>query len=94
MHSPLLKEGHGLAAVSLKIIEFPDRAVPGEVDADIVWWLGVVDSPLAIVPGLIAAYFYAKYRIDKSGYEETRRRLAEAALTSDVPADDEQILKS
>jgi Na+/melibiose symporter-like transporter len=86
--------GHGVAAVALKMIEFPDKAVPGEVDADIVWWLGIVDSPMAIVPGLIAACFYARYRIDKSGYEETRKRLAEAASTSDRLAVEDKIQRS
>ena len=86
--------GHGVAAVALKMIEFPDKAVPGEVDVDIVWWLGIVDSPLAIVPGLIAACFYARYRIDKSGYEETRKRLAEAASTSDRLAVEDKIQRS
>lgn len=86
--------GHGVAAVALKMIEFPDKAVPGEVDADIVWWLGIVDSPMAIVPGLIAACFYARYRIDKSGYEDTRKRLAEAASTSDRLAVEDKIQRS
>ena len=83
--------GHGLSAVALKMIEFPDKAIPGEVDADIVWWLGIVDSPVTIVPGLIAAYFYAKYRIDKSGYQETRKQLAQEESTSDGLVRDDRI---
>ena len=68
--------GHGLAAVSLWLISFPDKAVPGEVDADTIWWLGVIDSPISIIPGIIAACFYAQYRINRSSFDETQRQLA------------------
>jgi len=67
--------GLGLAAVALKLMDFPDNAKPGQVDPDTIWWLGVVDSPLSILPGVIAAILYAQYRINKSSYEETRRKL-------------------
>ena len=67
--------GHGVAALALSIIAFPDKAVPGQVDADIIWWLGMIDSPITILPGIIAACFYAQYRINRSSYEETRREL-------------------
>ncbi len=82
--------GHLLAAIALSIIAFPDNAVPGEVDPDIIWWLGMVDSPLAIVPGLIAACFYAQYRINKSGYQDTRRKLEaqDAGLAAAAAADE------
>lgn len=68
--------GTGIAAVVLKLLEFPKNAEPGQVDAEIIHWMGIVESPLAIFPGIIAAVLYAQYRIDKSGYEETRRKLA------------------
>ncbi len=69
--------GHGLAAVSLSLIAFPDKAVPGEVDADTIWWLGMIDSPITIIPGIIAACFYAQYRINRASWDDTRRQLAE-----------------
>jgi len=68
--------GHGLAAFTLWLISFPDKAVPGEVDADTIWWLGLIDSPITIIPGLIAACFYAQYRINRGSYDETQRQLA------------------
>lgn len=77
--------GHGLAALALAWMAFPEKAVPGEVEADVIWWLGMVDSPLAIVPGVIAAMFYAQYRISKSQYEETRRALAAAGESGAAP---------
>jgi len=68
--------GHGLASVSLWFIAFPDNARPGEVESSTIWWLGIIDSPLTIVPGLIAALFYAQYRINRASYEATQSRLA------------------
>ena len=67
--------GHGLAAVALAVMAFPEQATPGEVPAETIWWLGMVDSPLAIIPGVVAAVLYAQYRIRKSDYEATRRAL-------------------
>ena len=64
--------GHGLAAVALWAIAFPEQASPGEVPADVVWWLGMIDSPLSIVPGAIAALLYAQYRIHRADYERNR----------------------
>ena len=70
--------GHGLAALALAWMAFPEKAQPGEVDAEVIWWLGMVDSPLSIIPGVIAAVFYAQYRIGKSQYEATRKALSGA----------------
>jgi Na+/melibiose symporter-like transporter len=68
--------GHGIASVSLWLIAFPDNARPGEVDGSTIWWLGMIDSPITIIPGLIAAAFYAQYRINKAKYNETQAELA------------------
>ena len=35
----------------------------------------MIDSPITIVPGLIAAGFYAQYRINRKQYDETQRQL-------------------
>ncbi len=67
--------GHGIAALSLWLISFPENAKPGEVDADTIWWLGMIDSPISIIPGLIAVAFYAQYRISRKQFEETQRQL-------------------
>ena len=69
--------GHGLATLGLWLIAFPKKAIPGEVDGEIIWWLGIIDSPMTIIAGLIAAYFYSRYRIDKASYERTRQLLQE-----------------
>lgn len=68
--------GTFLAGVALDLIMFPGKAVPGEVDADIVFNLGLIDSPLTILPALIGAFFYAGYRIDKQAHDRLREELA------------------
>ena len=82
--------GHGIAAAALWLIAFPDKAVPGEVDPEIIWWVGTIESPIAIIPGVIAAIFYAQYRINKDQYAETRRKLNEQAMDTAPPEADEE----
>ncbi len=67
--------GHGIATFAMWMIAFPKNAIPGEVDPDTIWWLGVIDSPMTILPGLLAAYFYSRHRIDRAAYEKTRAAL-------------------
>jgi hypothetical protein len=59
-------------APSLAIIACPKKAKPGAVDPDTIWWMGLVDSPMTILPGLIAACFYARYRINRASFEATQ----------------------
>ena len=68
--------GHGIATLVLWMIKFPKYARPGQVDGDMLWWLGLVEGPLIVIPGLIASVFYWQYRIDKSTYESTKIALA------------------
>ncbi len=67
--------GHFLAGVTLDIIQFPVQSTPGEVDADVIYWLGLADSPLTIIPGLIGACFYAGYRISKKRHTDIQEKL-------------------
>ncbi|MBS01594.1 MAG: MFS transporter [Gammaproteobacteria bacterium] len=67
--------GQALATFSLWLISFPQDAKPGRVPEDTIWWMGVIDSPITIIPGLIAACFYAQFRISRKSYEETRAAL-------------------
>ena len=69
--------GHFLAGITLDIIQFPVNSKPGEVDADVIYWLGIVDSPLTIVPGLLAACFYAGYRINHKRHADIHEKLKE-----------------
>ena len=67
--------GHFLAGVALDVIQFPAKSKPGEVDADVIYWLGLIDSPITILPGLLAACFYAGYRINKTRHVEIQAQL-------------------
>ena len=69
--------GHGIASVALWLIAFPDNATPGEVEASTIHWLGLIDSPITIIPGIIAAFFYAQYRINRTSFEATQQTLAD-----------------
>jgi len=68
--------GHGIATLALWAIGFPKNAKPGLVDEEIIWWLGFIEGPTTVIAGLIAAVFYAQYRIDKDKYEATKVALA------------------
>lgn len=67
--------GTFIAGVALDLIAFPAKAVPGEVDADIIFRLGVVDSPVTIVPAIVAAFIYAGYRLNKRTHDQIRDAL-------------------
>ncbi len=67
--------GHFLAGVALDLIQFPAKSKPGEVDADVIYWLGLMDSPITILPGVLAACFYAGYRINKTRHAEIQAQL-------------------
>jgi Na+/melibiose symporter-like transporter len=67
--------GHFLAGITLDLIQFPVKSKPGEVDPEVIEWLGIIDSPVTIIPGLLAACFYAGYRINQKRHEEIREKL-------------------
>ncbi len=68
------------------LIQFPVKSKPGEVDGDVIYWLGLIDSPMTILPGLLAACFYAGYRINKTRHAEIQAELA-VKRTAMQPAD-------
>ena len=69
--------GTFLAGVAIDLAGLPQKAVPGHVPAAVIWKLAIIDGPAAVVPGLLAAFFYARYRIDRASHDETRRKLLE-----------------
>ena len=65
------------------MIQFPVSAEPGSVDAEKVFQLGLVDGPIAVIPGGIAVFFYLKYKLTREKHAEiqtalVKRRAAEA----------------
>ena len=69
--------GHFLAGVALDAISFPAQSTPGEVDPEVIYQLGLIDSPLAIIPGLIGGCLYFGYRIDSRRHREIQAALLE-----------------
>ena len=68
--------GHVVAGYALEYyVKLPPGSVPGEVSEDVIFRLGVVDGPLAMIGGIIAAFVYFGYRLDKSTHREIRRLL-------------------
>ena len=54
--------------------------MPGEVSGDVIFRLGIVDGPFAMVGGVIAGIVYLGYRIDKVAHAEIQKRLNERAV--------------
>lgn len=67
--------GTMLAGWALVLINFPEKAVPGQVDHDVVMGIGVAFI-VTVIPGLIASMFYALAQVTRSTYDETRAALA------------------
>ena len=67
--------GHVIAGIAIDLIAFPLQAVPGQVEADVIWKLGFVDAVVSLVPGLIAVCFYSLYRMDRAKHAEMQAEL-------------------
>ncbi len=74
--------GTFLAGVTLDLIAFPTDVKPGEVDADVVYWLGVMDSPAAIIPAVIGIWFYSRYRLNRQTHQAIREALDRNVATA------------
>ena len=53
--------------------EYPVEGV--EVDRQPLMDLALVDAPIATIPGLIAVFFYARYKINRKSYDATQAQL-------------------
>ena len=68
--------GHLLAGIAIDVIAFPVGAEPGTIDPDIVFNLGLIDGPIAVIPGAVAVFFYLKYNLTRSRHAEIQEELA------------------
>jgi len=68
--------GMALAGFVISLIAFPDKAQPGQVAPAILHNLALWDGILSAIPGVVAAWCYGRYRIDRRAYELTREALA------------------
>jgi Na+/melibiose symporter-like transporter len=68
--------GHLVAGIAIDVIEFPVGAQPGTVDAGKLFDLGMVDGPIAAIPGIIAVFFYARISLTRKRHAEIQTALA------------------
>ena len=68
--------GHVITGVALDFIAFPTKAVPGEIAEETIFKLGLIDGPFAMIWGLIAVFFYARYKITRESHAEIKSKLA------------------
>ena len=71
-----------VGGIAIDIIGFPTGAKPGEVADEVIYQLGLLDGPIAVVPALLAIYFYSRYSITLQEHRRVRAALdarAEAA---------------
>ena len=66
-----------MAGIAIDVIEFPVSAEPGPVAADKIFNLGLVDGPIAVIPGAIAVFFYLKYNLSRARHTEIQAELTE-----------------
>ncbi len=67
--------GHLVGGIAIDIIGFPAGAKPGEVPDDMIFQLGLLDGPIAIIPTLIAIVFYRRYAITREEHAKVRQAL-------------------
>ncbi|QLC25363.1 MFS transporter [Parasphingopyxis algicola] len=88
--------GHLVAGVMLDIVVvLPFDAVPGELDADIVFRLGVVAGPIMGFVALVSVLFYARYDLTRKKHDafiaELDARKTRADAAEPVPGGDPAI---
>jgi Na+/melibiose symporter-like transporter len=66
--------GTALAGWVLSIIAFPAKAVPGQVDQEVLMGLAAA-FVLSTIPGLIACFFYGSLRVTRGTYNATQAAL-------------------
>ncbi|MCZ6500948.1 MAG: MFS transporter [Gammaproteobacteria bacterium] len=79
--------GTVVGGFALDIIAFPRNAVPGAVDADVIFNLGLFQGPLTSVFSLAGLVLYLGYKLSRSRHEEIAMALArrkEASAMVDI----------
>jgi GPH family glycoside/pentoside/hexuronide:cation symporter len=63
--------GFGIVAATivLEIVQFPDHAQPGQVDPDIIWWLGAGYSPVLFGIFVLSTFCLSTYRLTREQHE-------------------------
>ena len=66
-----------LGGIVIDLIDFPRGATAGSVEPDVLWNLGLFQSPLPSVFVFLAVMLYAGYSLDRERHADIRRQLAE-----------------
>ena len=69
--------GAMIGGVILDLIQFPANAVPGQVDPDVIFRLGVVQGPATSVFTLLSLLLYLQYRLDRKKHAGIAAQLAQ-----------------
>lgn len=68
--------GYGISGFALDAIGFVPDSVPGQIDPDVIYRMGLLDGPIAVTPAIIALFFYGAYRIDRKHLRTVQADLA------------------
>jgi Na+/melibiose symporter-like transporter len=77
--------GHFLGGIVLDVISFPIGVAPGSVSPEIIRNLGLMYGPMAVIPGIVAACFYAQYRIDQRVHSQIHEQLGTREAAAGQP---------
>ena len=72
--------GSIVAGTALEIINFPSYGSDKEITQSMLFNLGILDGPFAMIWGLIAAFFYSCYKITNKYHREIRDKLEQKKL--------------
>ena len=67
--------GAAAAGFVITIIAFPAKAVPGQIPSGVLYNLALWDGLVSVVPGVLAALTYGRYRITRQTYDATKAAL-------------------
>ncbi len=72
--------GAMVAGIALDVINFPTYGSGEEITESMLFNLGLLDGPFAMVWGLIAAFFYSGYKITRKYHADIRDNLNQKKL--------------
>jgi GPH family glycoside/pentoside/hexuronide:cation symporter len=76
--------GTFVAGLAIDLIRLKPGVEPADVSPTTIMHLGLLDALFPIVPGLIAVFFYSRYRIDRASFLTTREALLRARAERQV----------
>lgn len=76
--------GHFIAGLMLDwFVKMPFEAVPGQVDAEVIFRLGLVAGPIMALAASVSIVFYMQYDLTREKHQQIMRSLAERAESAE-----------